>query len=332
MIDLILAQSINLFKSVTANTLCYSFSILSLNIYISYVTCIYETGLADTYKLKVKPGKTYLLRLINAAVNDDLFFRIANHTMTVVEADALYVKPFKTNTIILTPGQTTNVLLKTKPNPTHSRYLMAISPYVTGSGTFDNTTAASILEYEVPKKPSSFENKITIKDLPRLPSVNDTSFVTNFTRKLKSLGSARFPVNVPQTVDRYFFFTVGLGTTPCPKNQACQGPNNSSKFAASINNVSMALPSIALLQSYFSGQNAGVFTTNFPQFPLVQFNYTGSPPNNTNVMNGTKVVVIPYNTSVELVMQDTSIISAESHPLHLHGVSVYIVGQGFGNF
>ncbi|KAJ8439861.1 hypothetical protein Cgig2_003927 [Carnegiea gigantea] len=297
-----------------------------------YNSCTGAKGLADTYKLKVKPGKTYLLRLINAAVNEELFFSIANHTVTVVETDARYVKPFQTNTLLLAPGQTTNVLLKTKPNPSHGRYLMAISPYFTGRGTFDNTTAASILEYEVRKKSSSFKNKITIKDLPRLPSVNDTSFVTNFTRKFKSLGNARFPVNVPQTVDRHFFFTVGLGTTPCPKNRTCQGPNNNTKFAASINNVSMALPSIALLQSYFFGQNAGVFTANFPQFPLVQFNYTGPPPNNSNVMNGTKVVVIPYNTSVELVMQDTSIISAESHPLHLHGFNFYVVGQGFGNF
>ncbi|KAH1207715.1 Laccase-17 [Glycine max] len=42
--------------------------------------------------LKVKPGKTYLLRLINAAMNTELFFSIANHSMTVAEADVTYVK------------------------------------------------------------------------------------------------------------------------------------------------------------------------------------------------------------------------------------------------
>jgi laccase len=31
-------------------------------------------------------------------------------------------------------------------------------------------------------------------------------------------------------------------------------------------------------------------------------------------------------------MQDTSIIGAESHPLHLHGFNFFVVGQGFGNF
>lgn len=31
-------------------------------------------------------------------------------------------------------------------------------------------------------------------------------------------------------------------------------------------------------------------------------------------------------------MQDTSIIGAESHPLHLHGFNFYVVGLGIGNF
>jgi len=51
-------------------------------------------GLVDTFKLKVKPTKTYLLGLINAALNDKLFFSIANHTFTVVDVDAIYVKSF----------------------------------------------------------------------------------------------------------------------------------------------------------------------------------------------------------------------------------------------
>ena len=50
------------------------------------------------------------------------------------------------------------------------------------------------------------------------------------------------------------------------------------------------------------------------------------------VSNATKVVVLPFNTGVELVMQDISILGTESHPLHLHGFNFFVVGQGFGNF
>ncbi|KAL2328771.1 hypothetical protein Fmac_022198 [Flemingia macrophylla] len=287
----------------------------------------------DTYRLKVKPGKTYLLRLINAALNDELFFSIANHTLVTVEADATYVKPFESEIIVIGPGQTSNVLLKTKPEYPNATFFMLARPYFTGIGTFDNSTVAGILEY---KKPLNTVNTPPLK--PTLPAINDTSYVANFSSKFLSLNSAKYPAKVPQKVDKSFFFTVGLGTSPCPKNQTCQGPNNSSKFAASMNNISFPLPSIALLQQHFfrhanynnNGPNS--YTTDFPALPLMPFNYTGTPPNNTRVSNGTKTVVIPFNTSVQVVLQDTSILGAESHPLHLHGFNFYVVGQGFGNF
>nr|POE55288.1 laccase-17 [Quercus suber] len=297
---------------------------------------LYNCSAKDTFKLKVKPGKTYLLRFINAALNDELFFSIANHTLTVVEADAVYVKPFETNTLLIAPGQTTNVLLKTKPNFPNATFFMTARPYVTGLGTFDNSTVAGILEYEFSSKTKSLSSNISIKKLPLfkpvLPPLNDTSFATNFSNKLRSLASAQFPANVPQKVDKRFFFTIGLGTNPCDQNnQTCQGPNGT-MFAASINNISFAVPTTALLQAHFFGQSNRVYNPNFPISPLIPFNYTGNPPNNTMVSNGTKLVVLPFNTSVELVLQDTSILGAESHPLHLHGFNFFVVGQGFGNF
>jgi laccase len=33
-----------------------------------------------------------------------------------------------------------------------------------------------------------------------------------------------------------------------------------------------------------------------------------------------------------LILQDTSILEFETHPFHLHGYSVYIVGKGYGNY
>jgi laccase len=133
-------------------------------------------------------------------------------------------------------------------------------------------------------------------------------------------------------VDKRFFFTVGLGTLPCPVNATCQGPTNTTQFAAAVNNVSLVLPSTALLQSHFTGTSRGVYGSNFPIMPLKKFNYTGAPPNNTNVATGTKLLVLPFNSSVELVMQDTSILGIESHPLHLHGFNFFVVGQGVGNY
>ncbi|PHT37659.1 hypothetical protein CQW23_21232 [Capsicum baccatum] len=249
---------------------------------------LYNCSSKDTFKLKVKPGKTYLLRLINAAVNDELFFSIANHTLQIIDADGVYVKPFETDTLIITPGQTHNVLLKTKPHFPNATFYMTGRPYVTGLGTFDNSTVAGILEYETKAKQH-------LKKLPLfkqfLPALNDTNFVTNFTSKFRSLATPQFPANVPLKVDKHLFFTF-----------------------------------------HFFGQSKGIYKPDFPYSPLHWFNFTGNPPNNTLVSNDTKLMVLPINTSVELVMQDTSIVGVESHPLHLHGFNFFVVGQGFGNF
>jgi laccase len=284
---------------------------------------------ADTFRLKVIPGQTYLLRIINAALNDELFFAIANHTVTVVEADALYVKPFQTEAILISPGQTTNVLLKAKstPPPLNARFLMAARPYVTGGGSFDNSTTAGILEYAQVSNSSS--PALIFK--PTLPALNDTSFATKFSQKLRSLATPQFPAAVPQSIDKHFLFTVGLGLNPCPKGKKCQGPSGT-KLAASINNISFVLPSTALLQAHYFGQSKGVYKLNFPDNPPFQFNYTGTPPNNTRTLSDTRLKVVSFNVTIQVVLQDTSLVVPESHPLHLHGYDFFVVGRGTGNY
>ncbi|KAJ4950750.1 hypothetical protein NE237_027582 [Protea cynaroides] len=49
-------------------------------------------------------------------------------------------------------------------------------------------------------------------------------------------------------------------------------------------------------------------------------------------MPGTKVKLLDYKSSVELVLQGTNLVAGEDHPMHLHGHSFYVVGWGFGNF
>ena len=291
-------------------------------------------GAGDTFKLRVKPGKTYLLRLVNAALNDELFFAVANHTLTVVQADASYVKPFTADTLVISPGQTMDVLLTaaaaTAPSST-AAYAIAVAPYTNTVGTFDNTTAIAVLEYygAPPQSAAALRNL----PLPALPLYNDTGAVANFSAKFRSLASAQYPALVPRTVDRRFFFAVGLGADPCQSrvNGTCQGPNGT-RFAATMNNVSFTMPKTSLLQAHYQRRYSGVLTANFPGVPPTPFNYTGTPPNNTFVTHGTRVVPLSFNTTVEVVLQDTSILGAESHPLHLHGYDFFVVGQGFGNY
>ncbi|XP_010679744.1 laccase-11 [Beta vulgaris subsp. vulgaris] len=272
-----------------------------------------------TYALEVEQGKTYLLRIINAALNDELFIGIAGHTMTVVEIDAVYVKPFTTKTILIAPGQTTNVLVRADQIP--NRYFMATRTFMDVPIPVDNKTATAIFQYK------GIPNSV-IPSFPQLPAPNDTLFALSYNRKLRSLNTPQFPAKVPLKVDRKLFFTIGLGANPCA---TCL---NGTRFTASLNNITFVMPKTALLQAHYFNMS-GVFHADFPDKPPTAFNYTGAPLTanlRTSLTTRPRLSKIAFNSTVELVLQDTNLLSVESHPFHLHGYNFFVVGTGVGNF
>ncbi|CDP13965.1 unnamed protein product [Coffea canephora] len=276
----------------------------------------------------VDSGETNLIRVVNSGLNQQLFLTIANHKLTVVGADASYVKPFTTSVLMLGPGQTTDVLITTDQPP--ARYYIAARAYASAQGApFDNTTTTAILEYKTAPCPAK---GVSIKPiLPSLPAFNDTATATAFSKSFRSPRK----VPVPTDIDESLFFTVGLGLQNCPpgaSSQNCQGPNGT-RFTASMNNVSFVLPSsFSLLQSHQQGI-PGVFTTDFPAAPPVQFDYTGNVSRSLwQPVRATKVYKLKYGARVQLVLQGTSIFTAENHPIHLHGYDFYLIAEGFGNF
>ena len=275
------------------------------------------SSLTAGYTLDVKTGKTYLLRIINAALNDELFFKIAGHNLTVVEADAAYTKPFEIDTIFLSPGQTTNVLLKA--NQPKGKYLIAITPFMdTPAIGYDNHSSFATLRYKnTPPNP-----KIT---LTKIPPQNDTPTTRSFLDSLRSLNSNQYPARVPLNLDHSLLFTIAVGINPC---ETCIGR---SKLVADINNVSFVLPSIALLQAHYYNIG-GVFTDDFPGHPPFSFNYTGPSLLNFQTNNGTRLYRLGYNSNVQIVLQGTTVIAPENHPTHLHGFNFFVVGKGMGNF
>ncbi|XP_057979781.1 laccase-12-like [Malania oleifera] len=288
----------------------------------------YNCSSKDTVIVPVDSGETNLLRVVNSALNQELFFTIANHKLTVVAADASYTKPFTTSVIMLGPGQTTDVLITADQPP--ARYYMAARAYSSAQGApFDNTTTTAILEYK--SAPCPAKGLRTIPVNASLPAFNDTATATAFTTSFRSLRK----VELPNEVDENLFFTVGLGLNNCPPGQRprnCQGPNGT-RFTASMNNVSFVLPSsFSLLQAHQQGI-PGVFTTDFPPAPPVKFDYTGNVSRGLwQPVPGTKLYKLKYGARVQLVIQGTSIFTAENHPIHLHGYDFYILAEGFGNF
>ncbi|CAJ2649074.1 unnamed protein product [Trifolium pratense] len=280
-----------------------------------------------TFKMIVDYGKTYLLRIINAVMDEELFFAIANHKLTLVGKDGLYLKPIKTDYIMITPGQSMDILLEANQQH-HGHYFMAARSYSSAFGAgFDNTTTTALLVY---KNSHKHHKKSPI--LPNLPPYNNTQASTSFTKKFRSLATKTHPINVPKKVDTHLLFTFSVNLLNCTHDKPCTGPFGM-RFAASVNNISLVHPDIDFLSAYYY-KIPDVFEMDFPKIPKREFNYTAEklPEYFLSTSFGTKVLVLEYDASVELILQGTNVLASDNHPVHLHGYSFYVVGWGFGNF
>ncbi|XP_039129620.1 LOW QUALITY PROTEIN: putative laccase-9 [Dioscorea cayenensis subsp. rotundata] len=297
---------------------------------------LYQCSKQGTFTAQVEHGKTYLLRVINAAINNEHFFSIAGHRLTVVGTDASYTKPFVTDFIMITPGQTMDLMLVADApintsSSSNNRFYMAARPYASAVGvTHDNTTTTAILEYITPGTNKTVVDSSPV--FPSLPAENDTDAATAFVAELRSLATKEHPVDVPQTINERVIITVAVNVRPCEENNTCLGPFNN-RFAASLNNISFEFPTIDILDAYYH-QISGVYEEGFPPEPPLIYNFTGDnlPRYLLTPRRATEVRMVEYNTTIEVVFQGTNLLAGENHPMHLHGQRFYVVGRGFGNF
>jgi laccase len=279
-----------------------------------------------TFKAPVESGKTYLLRIINAGLANDLFFGVAGHHLTVVGTDARYTKPFTIDHIFISPGQTVDALLEA--NHTNGSYYMAARTFASNTDIrFNNSTATAILEYS--------NARARTPDIPNLPAIDDLNTSLAYTAQLRSLGSEEHPVDVPTHVDEHMLITLAVNMVSCETGSGtCEEPERY-RIAASLNNISFHLPSADILDAYY-GSVRGVYEADFPDKPPFVFNFTDDvsnlPTERWFTKRGTKVKVLEYGDVVEVVFQGTAILGTENHPMHLHGFAFYVVGRGFGNF
>nr|GEY37985.1 laccase/diphenol oxidase family protein [Tanacetum cinerariifolium] len=175
---------------------------------------LYPCSSQGTFKLNVTYGKRYLLRMVNAVMNEILFFKIADHSLTVVANDGSYTKPLTTDYVVIAPSQTMDCLLEAK-QVGGGRYYMATRAYQTGRIGFDNTTATAVIQYD------GGSNSSTTPLFPLLPDYNNTTVAYEFLGSLKGSEPHLFPIN---KYDTHIISTVSLNTIPC-QNNSCAGPN-----------------------------------------------------------------------------------------------------------
>ncbi|KAH7652625.1 Laccase protein [Dioscorea alata] len=279
---------------------------------------LYPCSKSETFKMVVEKGKTYLLRVINSGMTNGVFFSIAGHRLTIVGSDASYTHPATFNFILIFPGESMDLLLHANQSP-HHLYYMATSPFsYEATSDIDNSSATAILQYNTTTHDYSPSSSHPL--LPSFPPLNSTMAAFNFHSSLRSLNSPS--IKVPRDITKHIYITVSLNMI-----------NNQTKLSSSLNNISFSNPSIDILQAYYK-KIPRVFGKKFPKKPPFFFNFTADeqPESLLVPRKGREVVVLEFNEEVEIVMQGTSMVLAESHPMHLHGYSFYVVGRGFGNF
>ncbi|CAH2074541.1 unnamed protein product [Thlaspi arvense] len=284
---------------------------------------LYPCSKNRMYKLKVVQGKTYLLRIMNAALNKHLFFKIANHNVTVVAVDAVYTTPYVSDVMMLTPGQSVDALLTA--DQAIGMYYMYIKSYNSADQVSPfppNTTTRGLIVYEGATSSSSSPAAI-----PLMPEMNDQTTAHRFSSNITSLVGGPHWTPVPRHVDETMFVTVGFGFD-----------KPSGEVDGSLNNYTFVLPKTVPLQEAYFYNITGVYTDDFPNQPPLRFDYANFEPRTDyeNMMmypeRKTSVKTLGFNTTVEIVVQNTKIVTKESHPMHLHGFNFYVLGYGFGNY
>jgi len=282
--------------------------------------------------MKVKQGKTYMLQMINAALNYDLFFKIANHNFTVVAVDASYTEHYDTDIIVIVPGQSADVLF-TANQPIGSYYMVA-SPYVTNIPRFDRNIVRGTVIYD--NAPTSSKPTMTI-----LPPFNDTETAFKFYGNVRSKVGAPHWVPMPLKVDEHMLVTIALNLELCDSknasNNTCAGIFGQ-RISASMNNESFEIPAglrMSMSEAFYNNVS-GVYTTDFPDKPPLMFDFTklDNAYNKSFLFapKSTKAKKLNFNSTIEIVFQNTVFLEGQNHPMHLHGYNFHVLAQGFGNF
>jgi iron transport multicopper oxidase len=96
-----------------------------------------DTGLLNdgqNVSVSVKPGKTYLLHVINPGNFVGAYLKIDGHNLTIVEVDGVYTTPYTVDILYLTVAQRYGVLLTTHATSSQNFLIQAavdISEFLT---------------------------------------------------------------------------------------------------------------------------------------------------------------------------------------------------------
>ncbi|CAD6252954.1 unnamed protein product [Miscanthus lutarioriparius] len=313
------------------------------------------------YVLDMEPGKTYLLRVINAALFSEYYLRISGHKFTVVAGDANYVNPYRTDIPAISPGETVDALVVADAPPDRSYYMVAkpiltpppdpqIPAFATRatvlykySSNHNHSNGAAAALSSRRRRPRSDDAPVA----PEMPDEFDMMTSFYFRGNLTSLRRrhAQHLPAVPAQVDERMFVTLGLGSV-CRRRgqQSCKrGDSDETISVATMNNVSFELPDLktSMLDAYYRNTSSmDDKVVELPDGPPRMFNFTDSAlmptgPEEEELEPTSRATVVRrfrHGAVVEVVFQSTAMWQGDSNPMHLHGHDMFVLAQGLGNY
>ncbi|KAL6712153.1 hypothetical protein ACN47E_000030 [Coniothyrium glycines] len=104
-----------------------------------------QTGQRFELGTQFEPGKTYLIRIINAAIQATFKFYIDDHELEVINMDFTNIVPYKTNIVNIHIGQRYMLLVKAKATP--GNYWMRADNQRPCSSNVQSTDIKGIIRY-----------------------------------------------------------------------------------------------------------------------------------------------------------------------------------------
>jgi len=302
----------------------------------------------DGLVLDVEPGKTYLLRLVNAALYSEYYVKIAGHRFTVVGADANYVRPFTTDVVAIGPGETVDALVVADAAP--GRYYMVA---VGGQAPKPDIQIPETRSRATVRYTSSGGEAPPVE--PEMPDQHDYMVSFNFHGNMRSLRHPRLPP-VPARPDESLFVALRMGSICRRGRSSCKrSGSKESIIVETMNNVSFQLPAASaatpLLEAHYHHhhhRNNGTTATaggldqlyTLPDRPARPFNFTDRAlipwgPNEAWLEPTEKAAVarrFRHGAVVDIVFQNSAVMDTDNHPMHLHGHDMFALAQGHDNY
>ena len=268
-------------------------------------TMVSKSGTGKYAVTTMEKGKTYKLRLVNAAVDNHFVVSLDNHPFTVVAADFVPIKPFTTTNLFIAIGQRYDVIINANQAVGNYWFRAEVQDQAGPDCGLNanNGNIKSIFRYTGAPlaNPTTTGPMYTQRCSDEVVVPYWDSFVPN--GPLEKGGNLNSSINIGVTAGNTVV-TWGINTVPM--------------------NINWNQP---ILGQVFDGNTTFDKSANVISLPEADQVYR----NHLSIRTSETDILQWYYWVVQEV-PGTPISINIPHPMHLHGHDFYVLGSGIGNF